>query len=238
LKSAHSALTCLHASAESKNFQKFIRAYNNSVSFTSLGFTSSDIAKTIPGAPVFTIQGALSHNIGSIEPQVTSAPHFAQIFVVGKGGLPEATYRKQAALGPRPSAMARAKVDPKIILKLQTFMYNHNPYAKLYRHAGDILKQHKPISMILRTVENDSLDLRRYNCPSTDDIGIIIEGEGVPKAPRQIVLHQRSGNLSTISDLHSAYLPLRYPVFFPFGAQQWEPTFKTEIKPGHFMFLL
>jgi hypothetical protein len=222
-------------SADSKIFQKFIRAYNNSISFTSLGFTSSDVAKTIPGAPVFTIQGALSHNIGSIEPQVKASPHFAQIFVVGRGGLPEANYRKQAALGAHPAPAAQAKVNPKIILKLQTFMYKYNPYAKLYRHAGDFLNQHKPISMILRTIENDSLDLRRYNCPSTNDIGLIIEGEGVPKAPRQIVLHQRSGKLTHISDLHSAYLPLRYPIFFPFGSQQWEPTFKIEIKTGDYI---
>jgi hypothetical protein len=117
-------------------------------------FTSRDVAKDIPGAPVFTIQGGSSHNIGSILPQDPTSPHFAQIFVLGQGGLPEANYCKQAALGLRADAEASAKVNSKVIVKLQTFMYKHNPYAKLYRHTGDVLKQRKLISCILNSVFN------------------------------------------------------------------------------------
>jgi hypothetical protein len=202
------------------------------VSFTSLGFTLSDIAKSIPGSPVFCIQGGLSHDIGSIIPQEGQSPHFAQIFVVGQGGMREAQYRRQVALGPKASGQLQAHFDAKIILQLQTFMYKHNPYAQLFRHTAEIMKEGQPVSMVLRTIENDSLDLNRYNRPTREDVGIVVQGDGVLKEPRHIVLHHRNGSLKSISDLHSAYFPLRYPLFFPYGSQQWEPTYQILVKDG------
>jgi hypothetical protein len=184
---------------------------------------------------VFTIQGGLSHDIGSILPQPNDEPRFAQIYVLGQGGMEEAKYRKHIALGSRSSALAQKKFDSRIILQLQNFMNNYNPYAKLFRHAAEIIKDGQPVSMVLNTIENSSTDPNQYNRPTTEDVGLIIQGDGVPKNPCHIVLHQRDGKLKSISDLHSAYFPLRYPIFFPYGSQQWEPTYcvlqATEPKP-------
>jgi hypothetical protein len=37
--------------------------------------------------------------------------------------------------------------------------------------------------------------------------------------PREIILKTRDGALQQISELHSGYLPLRYPLLFPYGEQ-------------------
>ncbi|OAV94892.1 hypothetical protein PTTG_26862 [Puccinia triticina 1-1 BBBD Race 1] len=206
---------------------KFPAMLESLLTGTSIGFTLSDQAMRIPGAPVFTIQGGLSHEIGPIQPKVPSHAHFSQIFVVGDGGLEEANHRKTCALGSKASTSTRDGIDVNTIMKLQNLMYCHNPYAKLYQMAGEVLKRGRHISMVLKTVENAQKDPRRYNAPTVQEVGIIIEGKGVPKAPRQ-----RGGYLQRISDLHSSYFPLQYPIFFPYGGQQWEPTYSILAKDG------
>ena len=42
-----------------------------------------------------------------------------------------------------------------------------------------------------------------------------------PVGYREIVLHSRAGPLKRISELHSAYLPLHYPIIHPYGEQGW-----------------
>jgi hypothetical protein len=187
------------------------------------------MAKSIPGSPVFCIQGIPSHNIGSVLPEAGQNAHFAQIFVVGDGGMREAKYRRQIALGSKPSAQLQANFDAKIINQIQTFMYKYNPYAQLFRHSAEVMKNDHPVSMVLRTIENNLMDLNRYNRTAREDVGIVVQEDGVLKEPRHIVLHQPNGSFKSISDLHSAYFPLRYPLFFPYGSQQWEPTYKVLI---------
>ncbi|KAI7937743.1 hypothetical protein MJO29_015058, partial [Puccinia striiformis f. sp. tritici] len=170
---------------EARRFQKFIRTYNNSVSCTSLGFVIDGKSASASRGPVFTLNGRLVHKIGAITPGVRQQP---------------------------PNQEAQKKMDPKLILMLQNFLYKYNPYAKLYQQAGNVLnvlKTGKRVSMVFKTV------------------GLVIEGGGEIKAPREIVLHQRNGQLKFISDLHSSYFPLQYPLFFPWGSQQWEPTYQS-----------
>jgi hypothetical protein len=39
---------------------------------------------------------------------------------------------------------------------------------------------------------------------------------------RDIVIQERDGCLKSVSELRSDYLPLRYPILFPYGEQGWE----------------
>jgi hypothetical protein len=51
----------------------------------------------------------------------------------------------------------------------------------------------------------------------------------------QIALHRRKNpkvNLELILDSHSSYFPLQYPIFFPFGAQQWDNLYKAWTDQG------
>ncbi|KAI7951330.1 hypothetical protein MJO28_007014 [Puccinia striiformis f. sp. tritici] len=119
-----------------RNFQRLIRTYNNSVAFTSLGFQFSDGPREVSRGPVFTLQGALVHKIGPIAPAVNRRPAFAQMFVVGQGGLAEARERLEVALGKVPTKDAKANMDTTIILDIQKWLYKYNPYAKLYKQAA------------------------------------------------------------------------------------------------------
>ncbi|KAI7963677.1 hypothetical protein MJO29_004104 [Puccinia striiformis f. sp. tritici] len=145
-------------STAQRDFQRLIRTYNNSVAFTLLGFQFSDGPWEVSRGPVFTLQGALVHKIGPIAPTINRKPAFAQMFVVGQGGLAKAKDCLEAALGKVPSKDAKEKMDPTIILDIQKWLYKYNPYAKLYKQAGELLRAGRPVAMVLKPVEVATLD--------------------------------------------------------------------------------
>jgi hypothetical protein len=73
-------------------------------------------------------------------------------------------------------------------------------------------------------------DPKRYNEPTLDEVVVIVQGEGDLLGDQKIALYRTEspkGELKLILDSHSSYFPLRYPVFFPFGAQQWDNLYKA-----------
>ncbi|PLW53762.1 hypothetical protein PCANC_04447 [Puccinia coronata f. sp. avenae] len=177
---------------EHHSFQRLTRVYNNAISFTSLGGDFKPILNRKNGPTVVTIKGGLFHKIGTVLPADGQLPAFAQIFVVGQGGAEEAATRlAMATNGGSSTYRGKWKLDPTIVEKLQDFLYSYNPYAKLYRRAGEILAAGKEIRVALVTVKKCGKDYRRYNAPTTEEIGIIIEGDGEIRAPRHVMLETR-----------------------------------------------
>ncbi|GFS36770.1 hypothetical protein Acr_00g0047940 [Actinidia rufa] len=111
-------------------------------------------------------------------------------------------------------------------------------YAQLYIYDPDsalnIRNRRNPHLRrdILQTVQDTLLyaatDRRRYNLPTSDEIGVILPGDGSKvNGMRDIVLHLRGNNeLMRISECHPAYLPLHYVLLFPHGELGWEPQLK------------
>jgi hypothetical protein len=83
------------------------------------------------------------------------------------------------------------------------------------------------IALHLKTIDVSHLDSRRYNRPTAAEVAVLMLGTGEePVDHREIVLHSRAGPLKQISELHSAYLPLRYPILHPYGEQGWSLSLK------------
>jgi hypothetical protein len=67
---------------ESKEFKKNIRAYNNALSFVSLGVNlDTSVQNSRMGAYCFRIHGGLYHRIGSLFPEENESPKYAQIYI-------------------------------------------------------------------------------------------------------------------------------------------------------------
>jgi hypothetical protein len=65
-------------------------------------------------------------------------------------------------------------------------------------------------------------DLRRYNAPTTDEVGALMVGGNVDEAnTRDIVIRSTNGYFQCVSPLHSAYAPLHYVLLFPDGRNGW-----------------
>ncbi|KAI7943612.1 hypothetical protein MJO28_011140 [Puccinia striiformis f. sp. tritici] len=209
------------------NFQDLTRMYNNTISFTSLGAKVDASTQGPFGINAFRISGALSHRISSIEPDKNKEPGFSQIFVVGDKGLDEASLRVSKAQGKSGDTGRGAALKASTVKFLMDRLNRYNPYAKLYRTSREVLSKTRSKTFKLQGVPRAGCDPKRYNEPTVNEVAVIVKGEGDIIQERQILLHRQDSKLIFISDMHSSYLPLRYPLFFPRGEQQWDDLYRA-----------
>jgi hypothetical protein len=97
----------------------------------------------------------------------------------------------------------------------------------------------QPTSLSLRTIVDKRTDHRRYNLPTASEVALILPGSGDEVFDRcDIVIHERGGHLKSISELRSDYLPLRYPLLFPYGEQGWHENMRSDVTAEKYTPLL
>jgi len=212
-------------SRQSKEFRENIWKYNRAFAFTSLKVTEDhSVNEGHRGPPVFRIQGELYHRGGCLTPASNRPPTYAQLYI----------YDSQAALEHR--CQQNSGLDANTLQNLQDMLLEHHPYASIYHHAYEILKDYDvgdDVSIRLRVAPGR--DRRRYNLPTADEVAVILPGDSGEKTQisrRDIVLQLRAGGLQTISDLHPAYVPLYYVLLFPYGENGWHPELKLHSRSG------
>ncbi|MBW0509324.1 hypothetical protein O181_049039 [Austropuccinia psidii MF-1] len=206
--------TCDLIPTAGKAFRANSRAYNNSLSFTSLGVHFDETVQG-RGPYCFRVRGELHHKIGSIFPMKEDDARFAQIFVVGDGQEGEVKQRIKNS---------GQDLDHNILKEWQNFLSSNNPYVKTYRVAKDIIGDNIEQTFALKTLEGRQLNRSTYNLPTVSQVAMVVKDGDKTHAPRDIILHRVSGSLQHIYDYHSAYLALRYPILFPYGEQHWHPN--------------
>ena len=111
-----------------------------------------------------------------------------------------------------------------------------NPYAHLYKQAGDIMRQNPmmDIKLVLRTcAENSKIDPQRYNLPTGTDVAVILPLDRQTASERDVVVykitasHPNQKHLMTIKATHLMYDPLMYVLMFPYGNKGWEQDYKS-----------
>jgi hypothetical protein len=91
---------------------------------------------------------------------------------------------------------------------LQIMLHACNPYANIYQTAAERL-QGGAIELSLHLVNDRHTDLRRYNAPTTDEVGIVVVGGDVDEEDAcDIIVCLSNDYFQRISPLHSAYAPL------------------------------
>ena len=101
------------------------------------------------------------------------------------------------------------------------------------------IRNQQPTSLRLRTIVDKRTDHRRYNLPTASEVAIILPGSGEEDCDhRDIVIHERGGSLKSISELRSDYLPLRYPILFPYGEQGWHVNMRSDVTAEKYSSLL
>ena len=130
--------------------------------------------------------------------------------------------RIEKAQGQGGSMGQGGRMSKSVILKLMQILRANNPYAKVFMSARQVLAGNQAATFKLKGAPRPGCDPKRYNQPSVDEVAAIVSGPGEIMAEREILLHRSNGKLQPISDMHSAYFPLRYPMFYPFGEQKWD----------------
>ncbi|KAK9049910.1 hypothetical protein SSX86_031120 [Deinandra increscens subsp. villosa] len=93
-----------------------------------------------------------------------------------------------------------------------------NALVKSYRMARDSLLKNPDSNLKLRIISSRKNDGRTYNLPTSSEVAVLIVGDVCNLIDhRDIIVTTRTGTLQRISELHPSYLPLQYPLLFPFG---------------------
>ncbi|XP_019190610.1 PREDICTED: uncharacterized protein LOC109185068 [Ipomoea nil] len=84
--------------------------------------------------------------------------------------------------------------------------------------ARDAIQENPRAEVKMKLIGKRSNDARTYNLPSVSEVAAIIVGDlDAHLGERDILVETKSGLLKRISELNPAYLPLQYPILFPYG---------------------
>ncbi|XP_057455107.1 uncharacterized protein LOC130746488 isoform X2 [Lotus japonicus] len=204
----------------SKNFKENIRAYNSLFSFTSLGGKIQTGLNDGNGPPNFILNGQNYHRMGSLIPPEGAPPKFAQLYIYDTQNETDNRMRHFR------SDERRNVLDPSLVKDLTEMIDIHNPVAKLFRRVRDFANHNEGSNFYLRLFRRRNKDPRVYNLPTSDEVaGLIVGDIENLEAGRDIIVKKQSGELVRIPEYHVSFLPLQYPMLFPYG----EDGFQDEI---------
>lgn len=110
-----------------------------------------------------------------------------------------------------------SKLDDSIVKDLTKMIDRVNPFAIQFRRAIERFQSTESESVRLRLIERRLKDGRTHNLPMGSEVTALIVGDIDQSIEiRDIVLETKSGDLQCISELHSFYVPLQYPLLFPY----------------------
>ncbi|KAI4345058.1 hypothetical protein L6164_012226 [Bauhinia variegata] len=144
----------------------------------------------------------MSHLIGCLFSMPNDSPKFAQLYF----------YDMENEIQNRLLQFRKGnELDPSIIMALRQMLDQHNVYAKVYRMVRDRLHNSETEDIRLKLISERTIDGRIYNVPTTIEVDALIVGDIDNADPKDIIIEKR------IHELHHIYLPLQYPLLFPYG---------------------
>ncbi|GAU39042.1 hypothetical protein TSUD_59980 [Trifolium subterraneum] len=208
----------------SSHFITNVRSYNNMFSFTSLGGNIDTGQDEGPGPPHFIISGQNYHRIGSLIPNEGDRPKFAQLYI----------YDTQNEISNRLSHFsnqsAENQLDASLVGDLLKVMDDHNKLVESFRMVRDYNQEHGNVPVKLRLFRNRSCDPRIYNVPEISEVAALIVGDfDSSEVGRDIVIREKGGYLQRIHETHPKYIPLQYPLLFPYGEDQYNENIRRNV---------
>ncbi|XP_072054892.1 uncharacterized protein [Arachis hypogaea] len=118
--------------------------------------------------PMFVISGQNYHSIGSLLPQQSSKPKFAQLYF----------YDTENEVQNRINAIGMSNqhqaIDHTIVADLTSMLDSHNSLAKCFRYARQRFTEDSTTPLQLRLIKKRNTDGRRYNLPSASEVAALI----------------------------------------------------------------
>ncbi|CAH1421827.1 unnamed protein product [Lactuca virosa] len=165
---------------------------------------------------IFRLSGQNYHSIGSILPEQGFKPKFSQLYIYDIDN--EIANRQTCFGGENQRSTSNSSVlDNDIIQDLKLMLDSNNVLVQSYRMVRDCFHENPHVGIKLRIIGRRDQDGRTYNLPSASEVAALIVGDiGDSIDNRDIVVQTFSGSLRRISELHPSYLPLQYPLPFPY----------------------
>lgn len=124
----------------------------------------------------------------------------------------------------------KSKIRPDLVESIMEMLRECNVHVKSFRNAMQRFNDEDECEELsLKLIHNRQKDGRVYNLPTTSEVAALVVGDfQLNMDKRDIILEKNSGKLKRINELHPCYLPLQYPLIFPYG----EDGFRLGIKNG------
>ncbi|XP_056843179.1 uncharacterized protein LOC130495713 [Raphanus sativus] len=211
--------------AISKHFRENIRSLNMMFSFTSLGGKIDNSVNSGKGPKVFKLHGENYHLIGSMKPKPKEKAKFSQLYIHDTEN--EVQNRISALSG----NSERSKIREDLVESIMNMLRQCNVHVKTFRNAMDRFNDEEDSQeLCLKLIHNRVKDGRVYNLPTSSEVaGLVVGDFRINMDKRDIILEKNSGKLKRIHELHPCYLPLQYPLIFPYG----EDGFRLGIQHGY-----
>jgi hypothetical protein len=163
-------------------FQDQICMYNSVLAFISLGAKVDELITRGIKPYSFRIQGEFYHKIGSLCPAEEQRPQFAQLYIHDT----KCEHQNRHAVMP--------SLDPRMLDRLLTMMYNINPYVEVFKMARDMMApEGAPMNLKLRLITSRTKDAHQYSVPTANEIATLMVGDGSEAvARRDIVIAQQA----------------------------------------------
>ncbi len=80
-------------------------------------------------------------------------------------------------------------LDPMMLDRLLTMMYNINPYVEMFKMARDMMAtESAPVDLKLHLIASRTKDARRYNVPTADEVAALMVGDDSQAVDRREVV--------------------------------------------------
>ena len=198
-----------------KEFRKYLNSYNSPLAWASEGV---DIIDHGVGHYDFRMQGQMRHCIGPLIPREGEDPKFAMICCVNSS-QEQLDYR----------LLRNSHLHRDTLHGLQSALNTCNPFANALQTCLERQQQHPhpyQARLILKQMEPRRLERGTHNRPTANEVATVVSGlddlNGTNHVERNIVVETRDGALQRIPYWHSCYMPLRYPLIFPYGEASWQ----------------
>ncbi|XP_028784301.1 uncharacterized protein LOC114740311 [Neltuma alba] len=199
---------------QSNHFRMYVRTYNMMFAFTSMGGKIDRNVNDGRAPYVYKLSGQNMHLIGSILPTDGATPKFAQLYIYDTSN--EVANRISATSG---DSSTSSSVDISLVQMLQNMLDEHNKLVKVFRRAHDYIHAHEGQTIKIRLMHRRGRNVRQYDMPTSEnEIAALIVGDiGSIEYGRDIIVQYKTGLLHRIHENHPDFLPLQYPLLFPYG---------------------
>ncbi|KAH7657562.1 DNA helicase protein [Dioscorea alata] len=216
----------VNSGVRNSKFKEQIRIYNSLFQFTSLGGIVDNSINQRPGPYVFKLSGQNYHRIGSLLPFAGQTSKFAQLYMI----------ESDAELDCRMSCFqfndGIQGLDNDIVCGLRNMLDEYNEIVKVFRSAREVHMQFRELPVRIKLIANRNKKDHNYSAPSVPEIAALIVGDiGNNDQGRDIIVEHKQEGLKRISDLHPLFMPLQYPLLFPYGEDCFHLNIPYEESP-------
>ncbi|XP_021980536.1 uncharacterized protein LOC110876681 [Helianthus annuus] len=212
--------SCIKELYSSSQFMVNIRAYNSMFSMTSFGADVDDTINHSAGPYVFKVSGQISHWIGSLCPSAGEKPRFLQMYVYDTLHEVENILRFF-------NSDDQHRLSPDVVSLLTRTLAETNEFVRLFKSAADLCSQQQVPEFAITLYNRSKQNI--YGLPVAGTLGAIVRDNDPLASDYDIVVHSKDGRAKRVSKLHSSYMPLQYPLLFPYAEPGWSPELQLTL---------